>query len=107
MAHTIKTLSRALTPAPATLPSLGTISDAEIDQVIAYAENEKALTSRRAYAADWRQFSLWCAARAIVPLGCGPGPWQRICPGSPARAEGQHHRAQGGVDRPSPQDRRP
>jgi site-specific recombinase XerD len=48
------------------LPSA--LTAAEIDATIAYAEAEKAAATRTAYAADWRDFALWCAARGATPL---------------------------------------
>lgn len=73
MAPFIKAPTRALAPVISTSLSLGTISEAEIEQALAYAENEKAPASRRAYASDWRHFAGWCADRDVTPLGAGPG----------------------------------
>jgi hypothetical protein len=46
----------------------GALSTAEIDATMAYAEAEKAAATRAAYASDWRQFAIWCHARAATPL---------------------------------------
>jgi site-specific recombinase XerD len=46
----------------------GALSTAEIDQTMAYAEAEKAAATRAAYAADWREFAVWCLARGATPL---------------------------------------
>jgi hypothetical protein len=35
---------------------------------IAYAEAEKALATRAAYASDWRDFAAWCASRGATAL---------------------------------------
>jgi hypothetical protein len=52
-----------LDPAPA-----GSLTTAEIDLTMAYAEAEKAPATREANASDWRKFARWCAAaRARVP----------------------------------------
>jgi hypothetical protein len=70
MAPTIKTLSRALAPVSTASPApldLGTISEAEIEQALAYAENEKAPASRRGYAIDWRQFEKHASAGGADP----------------------------------------
>ena len=73
MAPFIKAPTRALAPVPSTSLSLGRISEAEIEQALAYAKNEKAPASRRAYAADWRHFAGWCDERDVIPLGAGTG----------------------------------
>ena len=39
----------------------GALTTAEIDATMAYAEAEKALATRAAYASDWRDFAAWCA----------------------------------------------
>ena len=51
---------------PALLPGILTV--AEIDSAIAYAEAEKALATRAAYASDWKDFSIWCLSRGATPL---------------------------------------
>jgi integrase len=51
----------------------GTLSPAEIDATMAYAEAEKAPATREAYAADWRDFAIWCHARSAIPLPAHPG----------------------------------
>jgi site-specific recombinase XerD len=73
MAPFIKAPTRALAPVSPTNRGLGAIPEDEIERTLGYAENEKAIASRRAYATDWRQFALWCEARTVVPLGCAPG----------------------------------
>jgi site-specific recombinase XerD len=51
------------------LPALvGTLTTAEIDATMAYAEAEKALATRRCYATDWRDFAAWCALRGATAL---------------------------------------
>ena len=35
---------------------------------MAYAEAEKALATREAYASDWRDFAAWCASRGATAL---------------------------------------
>jgi site-specific recombinase XerD len=69
-----QTRALALPPSSSLTPlDLGAIPADEIERTLGYAENEKALSSRRAYAGDWRQFDAWCSKRSVVPLGCGPG----------------------------------
>jgi integrase len=51
----------------------GALSTAEIDATMAYAEAEKAAATRTAYAADWKDFAAWCAARAATPLPAHQG----------------------------------
>ena len=46
----------------------GALTTAEIDATMAYAEAEKALATREAYASDWKDFSIWCLARGATPL---------------------------------------
>jgi hypothetical protein len=55
-----------LIPLDLALP--GTLTTAEIDATIAYAEAEKALATREAYAFDWRDFTAWCASRGATAL---------------------------------------
>jgi len=46
----------------------GALTTAEIDATMAYAEAEKALATRAAYASDWRDFAAWCASRGATAL---------------------------------------
>jgi site-specific recombinase XerD len=46
----------------------GALTVAEIDATMAYAEAEKALATRQAYASDWRDFAAWCASRGATAL---------------------------------------
>jgi integrase len=46
----------------------GALITAEIDATMAYAEAEKALATRAAYASDWRDFAAWCALRGATAL---------------------------------------
>ena len=46
----------------------GALTTAEIDATMAYAEAEKALATRQAYASDWRDFAAWCASRGATAL---------------------------------------
>ena len=46
----------------------GALTTAEIDATMAYAEAEKALATREAYACDWRDFAAWCASRGATAL---------------------------------------
>ncbi len=52
-------------PAPA-------LAHAEVESAKAYAAASRAAGTRRAYAADWRSFLAWCAARGAVPLPADP-----------------------------------
>jgi integrase len=61
----------ALAPITTTLP--GNLTIAEIDATMAYAQAEKSAATREAYAADWRDFAIWCHARAATPLPAHPG----------------------------------
>jgi site-specific recombinase XerC len=45
---------------------------AEHDAVRAFAENEKAAGTRRAYRADFAAFSTWCSTRGLRPLPADP-----------------------------------
>jgi site-specific recombinase XerD len=51
----------------------GALTTAEIDQTMAYAEAEKAASTREAYASDWREFAVWCHARGATPLPAHAG----------------------------------
>ena len=53
-----------LIPLDPALPALGALTTAEIDATMAYAEPEKAMATREAYASDWCETS---------PLGAPPG----------------------------------
>ena len=53
---------------PEALPALGMLTEAEVDATMAYAEAEKALATRRAYASDWRDFAAWYASRGATTL---------------------------------------
>ena len=46
----------------------GSLTVAEIDATMAYAEAEKAQATREAYASDFRDFAAWCASRGATPL---------------------------------------
>jgi hypothetical protein len=43
------------------------------DATLTYVEAEKASSTRQAFAADWRDFAIWCHARAATPLPAHPG----------------------------------
>ena len=45
-----------------------TTADAEIAAAIDFAMQEKAESTRRAYASDWRVFRAWCTARGLNPM---------------------------------------
>jgi site-specific recombinase XerD len=44
----------------------------EHDAIRAFAENEKAASTRQAYRADFAAFSAWCTARGLCPLPADP-----------------------------------
>ena len=46
----------------------GALTTAEISATMAYAEAEKALATRAAYASDWRDFAAWCASRGATAM---------------------------------------
>ena len=46
----------------------GTLTTAEVDATMAYAEAEKSVATRVAYASDWRDFAGWCASRGATAL---------------------------------------
>jgi site-specific recombinase XerD len=51
----------------------GALTTAEIDATMAYAEAEKALATRAAYASDWHDFAAWCALRGATALPAHAG----------------------------------
>jgi hypothetical protein len=51
----------------------GSLTTPEIDATMAYAEAEKALATRAAYASDWRDFAAWCASRGATALPAHQG----------------------------------
>jgi integrase len=53
---------------PLSPAAAGALTTAEIDLAMRFAENEKAASTRRAYASDWKDFAAWCAARGATPL---------------------------------------
>jgi integrase len=55
------------------MPAVGALTVAEIDATMAYAEAEKAASTRTAYAADWADFSVWCLSRGAVALPAHQG----------------------------------
>jgi site-specific recombinase XerD len=48
--------------------AVSVLTEAEIDATMAYAEAEKSVATRAAYASDWRDFSIWCLARGATAL---------------------------------------
>ena len=95
-----------LIPLDLALP--GALTTAEIDATMAYAEAEKALATREAYASDWRDFAAWCALQGRHSPASARGHRRRL-PLQPRRQrpQGQHHRPQGRRHRLPPQDGRP
>ena len=67
----------------ATLPMC--LAEAEMTQTLAYAEMEKSAGTRRAYASDWRIFTVWCAARGLESLPATPGTAARFLSGEATR----------------------
>lgn len=66
---------------PALVPSLGASLGAGPDPMIAladiatarrYADASRAASTQRAYTADWRRFSQWCAGRSLDTLPADP-----------------------------------
>jgi hypothetical protein len=70
----------------------GALTTAEIDATMSYAEAEKALATRAAYASDWRDFAAWCASRGATARR--------------QRPQGQHDRSPRRRDRLPAQDGR-
>ncbi len=63
------TATKGLVPTtPAELTQLGNVSD----QARAYVHAAKAANTRRAYAADWRDFTTWCEAAGLPALPAAP-----------------------------------
>jgi site-specific recombinase XerD len=50
----------------------GGLATIELETVRAYAEAEKAESTRRSYGSDWAIFRAWCAARGHAPLPATP-----------------------------------
>ena len=63
-------------PIPSSVPA--SLTDAEIDATLSFAEQEKSAGTRRAYRSDWRIFSAWRAARDLEPLPATPEPVARF-----------------------------
>ena len=62
-------MSTAITPtAPAEITQLGDVAD----QARAYVQAAKAANTRRAYAADWRDFTTWCEVAGVPALPAAP-----------------------------------
>src|SRR5437868_1032207 len=55
-------------------PSLAPLVPLEVldEQARAYVDAAVAANTRRAYAADWRAFTSWCADRGLTALPAGP-----------------------------------
>jgi site-specific recombinase XerD len=47
---------------------LPTLTEAEVDQTMRFAEAQHSPATLRCYASDWRDFAAWCAARGACPL---------------------------------------
>ncbi len=60
-----------LIPLDTVLP--GALTVAEIDATMAFAEAQKAASTRVAYAADWADYAVWAAARGATALPGHPG----------------------------------
>ena len=69
--HSWRPALHDLIPLGTTLP--GARTTAETDATMAYAEAEKALATREAYASDWRDFTAWCASRGATALPAHQG----------------------------------
>jgi integrase len=50
-----------------------TLTTAEIDRTMHFAKQAKSPATLRAYADDWRHFSIWCLARGAQALPAHPG----------------------------------
>ena len=62
-------MTAAITPtAPAEITQLGDVAD----QARAYVQAAKAANTRRAYAADWRDFTTWCEVAGVPALPAAP-----------------------------------
>ncbi|MCK8786579.1 tyrosine-type recombinase/integrase [Roseomonas sp. NAR14] len=48
------------------------VVEAEVQAARDFADAARAAGTRRAYAADWRRFQAWCAARGVAPLPADP-----------------------------------
>jgi integrase len=46
----------------------GALTRVEIESVAGYLQNEKAESTRKCYASDWKDFEQWCGERGLVPL---------------------------------------
>jgi site-specific recombinase XerD len=57
--------------AAGSLPTLGALTEAEVERVLGYAEASKAAESLRARS-DFHDFTGWCAARSMTPLPAAP-----------------------------------
>lgn len=62
----------ALIPLKLRGPLLPGILDAEIEQTQAFIDAARADATHRGYAADWRVFTAWCAARGMSALPASP-----------------------------------
>lgn len=72
----LDTADVAVSSPPATtgaeLPAPPALSDAEIDGARNFVDASRAVSTRKAYAADWRRFSNWCVARDAPALPAHP-----------------------------------
>jgi site-specific recombinase XerD len=50
----------------------GALTRVEIESVAGYLLNEKAASTRKCYAADWKDFDRWCGHRGLLPLPALP-----------------------------------
>jgi site-specific recombinase XerD len=59
-------------PAPLSAGALPALFEQEVARTRDYIDAARATATRRAYAADWRVFTAWCAARGLTPLPATP-----------------------------------
>jgi site-specific recombinase XerD len=67
---TLSDMTDSLTTTPTA--SLPTVADQAADRARAYVRASRAENTRRAYAADWRNFTAWAASAGLAPLPASP-----------------------------------
>jgi site-specific recombinase XerD len=65
-------MNAIILPALATAMALPVTLQAALETAAHLASNEKAASTRKAYASDWRIFSAWCADQGLVALPADP-----------------------------------
>ena len=71
-AYRVNSAESLLLPAPRDPPALPALAPEEIAVARGYIDASRAVSTRKAYAADWNRFELWCLERNAAALPAEP-----------------------------------